>query len=181
MTSPYLVPAVLAVAVTASLARSARDFILWCAVSTLFSVVVPFVYVYWGVCSGRISDIHVRLREQRERPFAVALVGACVGIILLQLLGAPRPLIFLGVCYVVNGIVLALITLAWKISMHCAVFAACLTAAAIFYGKPALFLFFLLPAAAWARVQRGRHTLSQVIAGIPVSAAITAIVLKLLM
>jgi membrane-associated phospholipid phosphatase len=75
---------------------------------------------------------------------------------------------------------LALITTAWKISIHCAVAAGSVTILALIYG-PWLYLGYALVAlTAWSRVELGDHTRAQVVAGWVLGAAAAVVSYRLI-
>ena len=70
---------------------------------------------------------------------------------------------------------LAAITVAWKISIHCAVAAGSVTILALLYGPPVLAGFLLVGLLGWSRVAVRDHTTAQVIGGIALGAAAAAL------
>jgi hypothetical protein len=122
---------------------------------------VPFLFVFRLWRQGRISDLHVAIREQRGRPFIATLVSGAVGVGLLYAVRAPRQLVALGCVYLAIGLALTLVSLRWKISVHVAVLATCLVALALIGFPSALYALLSLPLVLWARVYRQKHTLAQ--------------------
>ncbi len=178
--SPYLVIPVGTFVIVASQQDKKRQFLLWTALSILFSTVIPALYVVIQIVRGKITDVHVMEREQRGGPFLVAVVSSAVGAWILYHIGAPPQVWGIGVVLLFNGIVLSWITSFWKISMHVAVLSATVLAAIIMIqGVPWWSLVWMIPALMWARATRGRHSLWQGIAGCGVSCAITGAVFYL--
>ncbi|NLE46614.1 MAG: phosphatase PAP2 family protein, partial [Chloroflexi bacterium] len=99
--------------------------------------------------------------------------SACgIGAWLLLLIGAaPRPLIVLGGALLVETLIIFVITLRWKISVHCAAAAGAATLVWSLIGTP-LPLIVGVPLIAWSRLRLQRHTLAQVVAGSVVGMAI---------
>jgi hypothetical protein len=161
VTSPFLVTALTAAVVVWLLRPGWQDLLLWAGIAALFSAVLPFLVVFalWRV--GRVTDMHVALREQRTAPFVATLASAAVGLCVLRGVGAPPQVLALGVAFLVNGALLTLITLRWKISVHAATFAACILALGLVGATWALLGLALLPLVFWARLHRKRHTLMQ--------------------
>lgn len=179
ITSPFVVLPGFASLLTWRYSPGWHQFLLWSAIAVFFSTGIPFIYIALGTRTGRITDIHVMRREQRSGPFILSLVSSSAGSAILYCVGAPLPLVVLGVAIVANGIVFALITMRWKISMHLSVFTASVMAAAVLIDGRSLWLLALLPAVVWARARRTRHSVSQGIAAVLVSAAVTLGVLAL--
>jgi len=152
----------------------------WSALCIFFSTILPLGYIWLKVCRGEITDIHVMIREQRREPFFVALTGALLGLLVFYLLQAPRELLILGLCLVLNGFAFAAITLRWKISLHPSVLAASILVGLIFFGPWVAWFFLLVPPVLWARIHRRRHSLWQGLVAIVLALAITRAVLWLL-
>lgn len=167
-----------AVALVATAWRFAPDVggsVFSVAVSLLFITVLPFGYLIAQIRRGRVTDIHVRRREQRGPVILVFLASWLAGTVALRVLGAPHELIALigaGICTLV---VIGAITLRWKISMHMGVAAGVLTVVALLFGPQLLILLPLLPVLAWARTATGDHTPAQVVAGAAVGAIVGGI------
>ncbi|MHC4536911.1 MAG: hypothetical protein ACYS6K_23430 [Planctomycetota bacterium] len=151
---------------------------LWTTITVLFITIIPFIYIYLKVKQGKLPDLHIVTRGQRIVPLLFTQLSAIIGVFILYILTAPKGVIDLGICYIVNGIVFILITQFWKISLHSAVVAGCVTALAYIVTPKMAFLFFLIPIVAWARIQRKRHTLIQTIAGAIIAIIVTGLTLK---
>ncbi len=177
--SPFLVLPLFAGLITARYSPDIGRFLLWTALSGFFSTGITLLYIVVRVRSGQISDIHVMHREQRGGPFGVALASSAAGALVLHLVGAPLPVVVLGVATVANGVVFALITLRWKISMHPSVFAAAVLSAAYLLDGAWAWLLALLPVIVWARIRRTRHSAAQGIVAVGLALAITFLILQL--
>lgn len=137
---------------------------LWAGAYVGFSMMTPLVYLVWLLWRGRITDLDVQLREQRMRPMLFTIACA-IGAWLLLLIGAaPQPLVILAGALLIETLILFVITLRWKISVHCAAAAGAATVIWSIVGSP-LPLLVGVPLIAWSRVRLHRHTLAQVVAG----------------
>ena len=76
-------------------------------------------------------------------------------------------------CYFVNGLVLMIITLKWKISIHASGITGPFTALIYQLGSTMLPLLLLVIPVAWARVELKAHTIRQVTAGAILSSMLT--------
>jgi membrane-associated phospholipid phosphatase len=175
--SPFVAPIVAIFFLVRVYAQTWEQFALWTTINVLFITIIPFLYIYIQVKQGKLTDIHILIRGQRILPLLFAQISAIIGVFILYLLSAPKGLIYLGICYIVNGIVFILITQFWKISLHCGVVAGCVTALAYIVNPKMAFLFFLIPIVAWARIQKKRHTLIQTIAGAIIAIIVTRLTL----
>ncbi|GGM26098.1 MULTISPECIES: phosphatase PAP2 family protein [Micromonospora] len=163
-------PAVLAAIVPLVIAvHSAPTFaggVGWGLLAMLFCSLVPYGVIWLGVRRGHLTDHHIGRREQRRRPLAYGLTSVLVGLAVLVLLGAPRPLVAMVVVMLAVLLVVTAINLVWKLSAHAAVSAASATVLVVVFG------WVLLPALApvvalvgWSRVRLRDHTTGQVVAG----------------
>lgn len=154
-------------------------FWFWSAISIGLTVGVPAIYVLLRVRSGQLTDVHVRLREQRSGPFRVALIAALALLLVMWLGGAPDPMMPVTISMLGNGILFAWISRTWKISLHTGMLSSCLTCGVILLGWPPS-VHMLVPPLVWARAERGRHLPSQGMAGWLLGSLSTALMLRLL-
>jgi hypothetical protein len=181
VTSPFLVTAITASTVVWILQPSLRDLVTWGFIAALFSAVIPLFVVYLLWRAGRVTDMHVALREQRHVPFIATLASATFGLWLLHHTGAPRQILALGTAFLVNGALLTLITLRWKISVHAATFAACMIALGMVGSLWTIAALAFLPLVFWARMHRKRHTLMQGLVPVLLVSATTPLSYELVM
>jgi membrane-associated phospholipid phosphatase len=71
--------------------------------------------------------------------------------------------------------VLALVTVVWKISIHCAVASGSVTILALLFGPLVLPLYGLVALLGWSRVALRDHTAAQVVAGAVLGAGAAAL------
>lgn len=143
---------------------------------------MPLGYVLWLVRRSQASSIEVPDRRNRTKPLLVGLGAYGLALVVLAATGrtAVDLVVALVACQIVNTLVLLLITLRWKISLHAAALAGffavllfvaytpwpTLTDTTAHLRVPALLLGLpLLPALMWARVRVEAHTWGQVTAG----------------
>jgi len=157
------------------------EAVRWLGVSALFVVILPFAFLIGQVRRGRVTDIHVRRREQRL-PIILVFLGAWLVLIaLLAMLGAPHELIALIGAGMATLVVIGAITLRWKISLHVGVAAGVLTVFTLLFGPQILLLAVLVLLLGWARVVLGDHTLTQVAAGAVIGAVVSGSAFALIM
>lgn len=153
------------------------------AVALVFFCLVPLAYLVRMVRRGEAESIEVRERAARLRPLLVGVVSYVAGMALLAATGrtAVPLLLALALLYPLNTLLVALITLRWKISVHMIglagfisvlLFAALLASEALppregaaLRAATVLPLMLLLPLLMWARVRTRAHTPAQVLAG----------------
>lgn len=160
-------------------ARNVVSALLYALLTLLFLSVGPFVYILIGVRQGKLSDVDVSKRSERVGPFIFGLISVCLGWFALILTHAPNALITVLIVTVISGLVMMIITLWWKISLHASSMAGAATMLTVFYGAAMLPTFALLVLVSWSRVVLRRHTLAQVVAGSLLSIALSAVILRL--
>ncbi len=153
------------------------------AVSLLFFCLVPLLYVVDMVRTGRAESLEVRDRASRLRPFLVGIVSYLTGMAVLGVTVDTAKALILSIAalFPVNTLLLLLINLRWKISIHMATMAGFVSillfvALTVWRGLPADWeaaltaatvspLLLLLPLLMWARVRVRAHTPGQVLGG----------------
>lgn len=149
------------------------DALRWLGLSALFVVIFPFAFLVGQVRRGRVTDIHVRRREQRL-PIILVFLGAWLVLIaLLATLGAPYELTALIVAGITALVVTGAITTRWKISLHVGVASGVLTVFTLLFGGGMLVLVPILPLIGWARIELRDHTFPQVVAGAVVGSVVS--------
>ncbi|MDE1869228.1 MAG: hypothetical protein KGH60_04685 [Candidatus Micrarchaeota archaeon] len=150
-------------------------FPLFLLIAALFGTVIPLTTIYYLYKKKHINDFYSSDRASRWLAFLLVTPSYFVGAFLLLLLNAPEIVSILMLCYVANSIVAALITLKWKISVHLIGLAGPVTILAANFGSYAwLLLLFALPIG-WSRIRLKMHNTPQVVAGVAVGIALTAI------
>jgi hypothetical protein len=157
-------------------AESQERAIIWALTYSVLVCILPALYIGYMVWRGHITDIHVRVREQRIRPFLVSLVCTAIAWTVLRWMGAPSLLPLFTLFSLIQLSVMLLITLTWQISMHSMSITGAVVVAGALYGPgTALLLSPLIPVVGAARIKLHRHTLAQVIAGGVLGALLTAV------
>ncbi|MFP4498159.1 MAG: hypothetical protein ACLFQV_08105 [Vulcanimicrobiota bacterium] len=176
--SPFLIIPAFTVIITDNYSTNKHEFIAWTFIIIFFSTIVPLLNVYIAVKMGKITDIHVAVREERKEPFVVAMISLLIATLILQNIGAPKEVAALGWVMLVNGILFFIITLYWKISMHLSIFAGLLVSLMALVSFKYIWGFLLLPVLIWARIRRRRHNIYQGIVATLLSAICTGVLLK---
>lgn len=152
----------------------------WGAVAALFFGVLPFGYVVRGVRLGRWEDHHVGTRAQRKPVFLFSLSSMLLGLAVLLVAHAPHDLVAFLVTLLAEAALALVVTLAWKVSLHSWVSTIGATALVVTYGPWALWLWPVLAAVGWSRVELRDHTPAQVAVGALFGTALTAVILPVL-
>lgn len=162
--SPFLCVPYFCTVLARATARSDQEFYHLALLCTALSIGVPAVYIAWNVYRGHITDLHVRLREQRKGPFRAGMWGMGALFLSLLLYGAPVRLTQLAGVLWGQVFVFERISRGWKISLHTGVLAACLAGCIEIAQWSNSCLLLLLPLS-WARKYRGRHGWGQTFGG----------------
>jgi len=177
--SPAPVAAALVLAVAVHSAHSAGQAILQAVIAVSFGSVLPFAFVACQVRARQLTDVHVGSRRQRPRVMAVSFLLSLIGFGLLLLTGASGPLVATVVAGLVGIVVCLAVTIAWKISIHLAVFGGSCVIAGLALGPWWWPVALLTIPVGWSRVRLGDHTVAQVAAGAVVGGLVAAIVYPL--
>jgi membrane-associated phospholipid phosphatase len=176
-------PAVLVVIVAFVVAVHAAGWgqgLLFGFVAMFFAAGLPYAILHVKIRRGVLGDRHITLREQRPTMMTIGLVSIVVGLLVLWMLNAPRPVFALvwGICAAV-AVCLA-VTMRWKISIHTACAGGVVAALAVLVNVWLLLLAPMVALVAWSRVALDDHTRDQVIAGGLVGFVVAVLVTHLL-
>jgi membrane-associated phospholipid phosphatase len=174
---PLLTAAYLLVAVTAIDASSVWPAAGWLVLVLGLSIGGPALYLWLRVRSKQAEDFQIMLRRQRLRPLLASLGFGALALAVVLSAGGPRALELALSVGVANGIVLALITLGWKISFHTATLTGAVAVLWWYVGTGAAALLVLVMVVGWARLRLRRHTPAQVVAGALVAGAVSTVVI----
>lgn len=173
--NPFLTALALFIILSHVRASSTADFWRLLALSTLFTSILPMIFIFWLYATDRISDLDMSVRLERERVFGAFVVFYLLGTVVLWVTHSPRLLIATMAGYTLSTIVVQYITRYWKISTHALGITAPLVALCLLYGAQPLPFIVVIPAVCWARVYLKAHTVMQVIAGAVLGTASVAL------
>lgn len=113
----------------------------------------------------RVGDFWISTRTERLTP-ALVLLSAFVALLAaLLFFSAPESLFLLTLSMGLASAAVALLTLLWKASAHCAVAGHAAAAGVLLFGLAGTPFLLPLPAVVWARVHLRAHTFFQTLAG----------------
>jgi hypothetical protein len=175
--SPFICVPFFTLALVDAVARSRQEFYFLCLLLNALSVGVPLVYISWNVRRGKLKDLHVSDRAERQGPFRAGLVGLGLQAVALWSLGSPLPLLRFTLILIVQGLLFQVISRWWKISLHTGALGVCLAGCIDIAGWSPLCLLWL-PPLAWARAYRKRHLWSQALLGGLLGYALTTLLYR---
>lgn len=177
--NPFLTSLALFALLAWARSRTTTDFWTLLFSSIFFTSLGPLAFVFWLYATGRITDLDMSIRAERERVFVVFVLFFALGTVALWLIGAPQILTAAMAGYTLSALVVQWITRYWKISTHALGITAPLIALWVLYGTRPLPFFVLIPIVCWSRVYLRAHTLLQVIAGAGLAAVSTIVMFRL--
>lgn len=160
--SPLLVDAVLLFVIALHRAPALVLGLEWAAIAIAFVTLIPLGIIAIGVRRNRLSDHHVRVRQQRPVLIILALISIVAGLGILVTMHASRELLALLAAMLVGLVVTLVVTLFWKVSLHTSTFAGAVTILVLALGPSFAVLYPLVILIGWARVEIGDHSPSQV-------------------
>ncbi len=137
----------------------------WVAIYVATSLILPTLYILMLVRLGKVSDFHLPIQSERILPLCFTALVTTITALAAWRLNAPELIQLIGYVTVVQTILILLITLRWKISLHCLAAAELATIGLYILGLPALALCAAVPVIGWSRVHLQRHTVAQTIGG----------------
>ena len=178
ITSPYVVSVVIIASVTMHGTRGdISRSVLYIAITVLIMILLPLIYVIFSMRSGRVTDVHIRIREQRYHYYAIGGAFAILSILTLFLLKAPKELIALLVSVLVGAGIGAFMNRRAKVSAHGGTLGAAVGIVFLFFGPVAsLAATVVLVISGWSRVALGEHTPKEIAAGAIVGCVATTAV-----
>jgi membrane-associated phospholipid phosphatase len=131
-----------------------------------FTIFLPFLFVLWQLRTGRISSIHIPIRQQRYPLMVLTVVLTILSWLVLWRGGASYTLTLFAGVGIFQAALIALITFFWKISAHTTSIAGLAVFIVYLFGWAGAPALALIPLVAWARIRTHSHTLSQTLGGI---------------
>ncbi|MBM3307780.1 MAG: hypothetical protein FJY74_05590 [Candidatus Eisenbacteria bacterium] len=143
----------------------------WAAVYVCCAVPVPVAYLLRQIRHETVADLEIGRREERLRPQLVTAAFLGLGWIALLAGSAPAPMSNLAGILWIQATVILVVTILWKISVHCATAAVAGMLTWRLFGAvvPAGLAVAMI---AWSRWRLGRHTVAQTLGGILLGIAV---------
>jgi hypothetical protein len=114
---------------------------------------------------ARVGDFWISARAERFTPALFLLAAFVALLVALVLLGAPADLFLLTLSMGLASAAVALVTLCFKASAHCAVAGHAAGAGLLLLGPLGITFLLALPLVVWARISLGAHTVPETLAG----------------
>jgi membrane-associated phospholipid phosphatase len=170
--NPFLTSFIVFVLLSFKGTDSAAAAVKWASIATALSVLPVLAVVVYLVRRKKLDGIYSNPRWQRTGIYLLASTLGAIGYGLLWYLKAPELLVATFAAGFVAIVIFMWINLSWKISLHTAFMAGTAAILIIVYGAAAAWTVLLLPPVAWARMELKQHSLTQVVVGTLIAAAV---------
>jgi hypothetical protein len=146
--------------------------VLYVLAGILLTSILPFTFVLRYARREKV-EVEIPNREVRPRLFTPVFAGYVASGLLFYALGF-REMLALTLSYVEVSLLILLVTLKWKISVHTAGLTVPVTALTCLYGWRMVWLYSLVGLLIWVRAKLKAHSLLQAVSGAAVAAALTS-------
>ena len=111
------------------------------------------------------TDIDITDRKKRILPLFFAVCSYLIGFFILYIIDAPAITTTLMFIYSSNTLIILLVTLSWKISIHTMGVAGPTASFNLFIWLGRIIFGLIIPMVMWSSVTLKKHSISQVLAG----------------
>lgn len=118
--NPLVMPVIALGMVAAWSPAPTGEVLLITATAAVFFAVIPAAYLFHLSRSGRISSVEIRSRKQRIRPLFMGALLLVPGVVAVGAVASTTQMLMLGLAatFVINALLVGIITVWWKISIH---------------------------------------------------------------
>ncbi len=141
-----------------------QKLFLWGALLVVINILL-IAFIKWGMKTKHFSNFDVSKRKQRFLLYQVVIFLCIVFYLFGRAVGVSETILKFSLLFLVFIIVLELINIRIKASVHIASMTIVSIAAAAHYGGLLVLLPILIPFLGWSRVYVKRHTFSEVSVG----------------
>ena len=151
-----------------------EKWILW-SIALFFVTILPTIYLFQLKKRKEIRSLDIDDRKKRIVPLLLGFICFSIGFSTLYLFKAPGIVLGLMFCYVTNTLIVWLITIFWKVSVHAIGVSGPLMALYICFGQYVLPLFIISVLVGISRIVLNKHTPMQVLVGTGIGFLVTPI------
>jgi hypothetical protein len=153
------------VLLTLGFLAGSRETWMWIGFYVAVTNLIPLSFVIWQRQTGRVTGIHIPVREERY-PLMFLIVGVTIASwLVLWRFNAPYTLVLFAGIGIFQAALITAITLFWKISAHTTAISGLSVFISYLFWPIGLLAIPLTPLVAWARIRTESHTLWQTVAG----------------
>jgi hypothetical protein len=146
----------------------------------LFASLIPIGLIVFLKFRGKLSDVEMSIRSERERVYLLCAAAYALGTTILLVSGAAWPLWGFLLLHVPNTLLLLAFNRWIKVSIHTMVLTGLYVCALLFFGERLSPLGIIILFAAWARWDAGNHTVTELILGASIGGFLTFVEIYLL-
>ena len=141
-------------------------------VAGMFTTIIPWMILAVANIRGKVTDMHVTVRAQRHRIYAMTASMIVLGLLVLWLMNSGVGIFREVLCILLGLATVAAINLWWKVSVHLAVGSYVILQAVGHQVEliPVVLLFIAI--LSWSRIRSYQHTATQVCGGVAVGVVI---------
>ena len=176
---PFTVSFIALVLVTLQLPLSAAANLRWFLVAAALGGLPPTLVYLYERKTGKIHEWFITNRLERKDVQLAWFIGSGLFFLVALFFEAPRLLLALSLTLVWLSLLIMIISLYWKVSVHMVGVTLFVMILLLSYSVNFWWLLLLLPLVAWARVSLGHHTLSQVTVASLMTVVVTYFVFNL--
>lgn len=143
----------------------------WIIVTLLHLSLLPLLYGAFVYKTRRISNAEITERKERLIPFFIITLIYGVYLLATILFDAPEIFTTLAVYFFTLALLLSVVTIFWKVSVHTAGATQLVLLLTILISSQALILSPLIALTGWLRIKMKSHDIWQVLGGIAVALA----------
>ena len=155
------------------------EFVMVTTISIVFAALIPSLIAFIWIRHQKI-EFDMPRKEDRLYPLLWIILSYLIGVIALYIISAPPITTVLMFCYFSNTMIVFVISLFWKISIHSMGVAGPAAAIIYVFGYAGLIFLILIPLVIWSRLYLKRHTFLQAITGASLGFTLTAAQIYLL-
>jgi hypothetical protein len=152
-------------------ALSAPFSILLCFLCFAFFPFFAVLYFY----QKNFSDLDVSKRETRTPLLVIAIISYSMAAIIFSVTNT-KILFLLALGYTFVSLIIMIVNLFWKVSIHCAGVTGPIFSLIFVFGLTALPLSLIIGLVGWSRIKLKNHTFSQTLVGTLISLTVGVIV-----
>lgn len=149
--------------------------VAYASISVIFTSLIPVGMLFVLKASGKLSDVEMHIRSERDRVYLICAAGYGLGTGLLWTAGASWPLWGLLGWHVPNTLALIIVNRSLKVSIHTMILTSLYIGMLMFFGKQMAPLGILVLVAAWARWDAGNHSIVELICGVLIGGVLSPI------
>lgn len=175
---PFSLSFVALILIINHLGTSLNEKVFWFATAVILGGFPPLAVLVYEKKIGKIKDWFISNRLERRDVHFAWFFGSGLFSLVVYVFNGPKLLLALSLTLLIISFIVTLTSMYWKISVHMVGVSLFVLILLLVYSASLLWIAFLIPLVAWARVKVKAHTLTQVTVGSIVTLLVTYSVFK---